>query len=1363
MPSRPHSSTHGSASSASSSAVAPAPHHRGLQSFDPISFSFSEANLLGTGIGVSVSLDVEETTSKFVAASFFELTAPTIDWIPSFGLGFNATVQSATVWNAPPTTATIMISPIGDIATDPIVLTSTVSWNEANGFPISVTGTISSGSGSVAYNVNGDFSTNPASLSWSLTPTNVDWMETTSMTMSASWNDADGFPITIAGKISSGSGSVDYYLYEDFRSSPASLTWTLTPTNVDWMETTSFTIVSLSWSDPDGFPISASGTISSGSSSVAYTLSEDFRTSPSSLSWSLTPTNVDWMESMSSSSTISWNTISSSTTISVTGSLNIGTGNIAYSLTGGNVEFDEKPVTLSWSLTPTGYDGIESTTFASSLSWGSQQTSSLPAGAEWGGIFSIGPSPTHTWRMQKVGGSYADSQMKIALIPTIWVADEGLQATKTQAATLLAGTCPAISADAVTGISLSPTGSCYTFVTGSGDDSLFTLLTPLNEITGLAVWTQHAPTEFERDTHYFRADSPPSDVEPVFQDTGATGRRLQEAGSEAVSTDGESAFPIEITSAVAYGSSVVAFQLVLEEITENLASFSWALSPANVDWLKRTTASTSLSFGPPAPPPPPPAPPPPPPPLPPPPPPPPPPPMTQVTVLFVAMGDLQDYDTATQDSIKSALSTQFSLPVSAITLEVFPASVYFKVTMSVPPTDAQNLVTSWQVIDQTALSASLGIMITWLDEAEIVAAPPASPSPPLAVAAPPPESALPGSDLPAANSDASIWSMLTTGPIALSGSFGYGASSIAYSLGKSDLSTSPATVSFSITPTNSADGDWGVEATTASLSVTWNGDNPFPISVSGGVSYGSSSVTYQFDENVSGNSATLSWSLTPTNVDWLEATSFSTSITWNGDNPFPISASGTLSSGSGSVTYQFDENVSGSSATLSWSLTPTNVDWLEATSFSTSVSWNEYNTFPIAASGTISSGSGSVAYAFNEDFSGTPATMSWSLTPTNVDWMVYTAFDARVTWNEANTFPISISGTYTEGSQGFTYSFVQDFSAAVQGSSPMITPIKLTLTPLEGSTMKPTTFEISRVDWNPWAPDSLPITATGKLTIGSCGSDCEFNLQQSITSSMTLLEVFSNIGTQRGAMIAWIVAVTQPSPPPPAPPFSPVEAGGVILQAIKIEVKVAGTLAEWDTDERKSSVASAFATRMDVPVDVVTVTVTEAARRQLASRQLASQQEHRRELQSGVILNTQILAANDDMASTLTADISSNLNSPSEMQALLSAAPGIPAVSVLEVQPVTTESAVLSKAEVNALPTTYKDQVSGIKEEPQSGGGSMIGPIAAAAGGVLVMVAIVYLVFCRKKYGGKCRVTPCRRGRPRRNVASRSTRPAIRR
>ena len=148
----PPPSTHGSASSASSSAVAPAPHHRGLQSFDPISFSFSEANLLGTGIGVSVSLDVEETTSKFVAASFFELTAPTIDWIPSFGLGFNATVQSATVWNAPPTTATIMISPIGDIATDPIVLTSTVSWNEANGFPISVTGTISSGSGSVAYN-----------------------------------------------------------------------------------------------------------------------------------------------------------------------------------------------------------------------------------------------------------------------------------------------------------------------------------------------------------------------------------------------------------------------------------------------------------------------------------------------------------------------------------------------------------------------------------------------------------------------------------------------------------------------------------------------------------------------------------------------------------------------------------------------------------------------------------------------------------------------------------------------------------------------------------------------------------------------------------------------------------------------------------------------------------------------------------------------------------------------------------------------------------------------------------------------------------------------------------------------------------
>ena len=83
------------------------------------------------------------------------------------------------------------------------------------------------------------------------------------MTMSASWNDADGFPITIAGKISSGSGSVDYYLYEDFRSSPASLTWTLTPTNVDWMETTSFTIVSLSWSGLMASRSPRRGTISS--------------------------------------------------------------------------------------------------------------------------------------------------------------------------------------------------------------------------------------------------------------------------------------------------------------------------------------------------------------------------------------------------------------------------------------------------------------------------------------------------------------------------------------------------------------------------------------------------------------------------------------------------------------------------------------------------------------------------------------------------------------------------------------------------------------------------------------------------------------------------------------------------------------------------------------------------------------------------------------------------------------------------------------------------------------------------------------------------------------------------------------------
>ena len=136
-------------------------------------------------------------------------------------------------------------------------------------------------------------------------------------------------------------------------------------------------------------------------------------------------------------------------------------------------------------------------------------TTALPAGAEWGGIFPLS-SASHTWSMQKVGGAYADPAMKIVLIPTTDNDAHGLEETEATAATLFAGTCPETEA----GETMTPaaTGSCFELHVGTGDDSLYTIDT--TGLSGMAVWAQHFPTEFERDRHYLY-DAAGTDVEPA--------------------------------------------------------------------------------------------------------------------------------------------------------------------------------------------------------------------------------------------------------------------------------------------------------------------------------------------------------------------------------------------------------------------------------------------------------------------------------------------------------------------------------------------------------------------------------------------------------------------------------------------------------------------------------------------------------------------------------------------------------------------------------------------------------------------------------------------------------------------------------
>merc|ERR1719478_1124863 len=59
-------------------------------------------------------------------------------------------------------------------------------------------------------------------------------------------------------------------------------------------------------------------------------------------------------------------------------------------------------------------------------------------------------------------------------------------------------------------------GSCFELHVGTGDDTTFTINTA--GIAGIAVYAQHVPIEFERDTHYLY-DSSSVDIEPIAEES----------------------------------------------------------------------------------------------------------------------------------------------------------------------------------------------------------------------------------------------------------------------------------------------------------------------------------------------------------------------------------------------------------------------------------------------------------------------------------------------------------------------------------------------------------------------------------------------------------------------------------------------------------------------------------------------------------------------------------------------------------------------------------------------------------------------------------------------------------------------------
>ena len=188
---------------------------------------------------------------------------------------------------------------------------------------------------------------------------------------------------------------------------------------------------------------------------------------------------------------------------------------------------------------------------------------------EWAGIFAVS-SASHTWSMQKVDGSYADQTMQLVLIPTTNLVEAEMHTLESTAETLFAGACTVV--EDTESMTPAPGGSCFELHVGSGDDSTFTIVTA--GLSGLAMYAEHVPTEFERTKHYFY-DSAGTDIEPLAQE-GAGGDHADHdhGGSDHAELSGDSSFEWAGT----FATPNAAYKWIAEKVVCHYAGGTQALA-----------------------------------------------------------------------------------------------------------------------------------------------------------------------------------------------------------------------------------------------------------------------------------------------------------------------------------------------------------------------------------------------------------------------------------------------------------------------------------------------------------------------------------------------------------------------------------------------------------------------------------------------------------------------------------------------------------------------------------------------------------------------------------------------------------------
>ena len=218
------------------------------------------------------------------------------------------------------------------------------------------------------------------------------------------------------------------------------------------------------------------------------------------------------------------------------------------------------------------------------------------AGAfEWAGVFPVSDA-SHTWSMQKVDGEYADPSMRIVIFSTTTPDEETMHSLEEAATTLIEAEQCTVVEDGESMTSIAADGSCFELHVGTGDDSTYTIDT--TGLTGISVYAQHVPTEFERDKHYL-LDSAGEDVEPAAQessgahdhghhdDHGDEGEIEAEDGEEEFNYDPHSwldPLSFKEQASVVLEALKTAFPSAEDEFTSNAESYMSQLDSLHADF-----------------------------------------------------------------------------------------------------------------------------------------------------------------------------------------------------------------------------------------------------------------------------------------------------------------------------------------------------------------------------------------------------------------------------------------------------------------------------------------------------------------------------------------------------------------------------------------------------------------------------------------------------------------------------------------------------------------------------------------------------------------------------------------------------------